>query len=456
MTDTEIAYLAGFFDGEGCILIQKHARAYWLEISAVQIDPAPLKLLSESFGGRIVKKPDHRGFRSRHSWRITSDRAFIALQAMLPFLMIKRAEADLGIQFQQRMSIVLPHTVEAVFNEREIRDAIRLQMQALKRRDYENALDDYQQFPEQSIVARRDPRLLVGETQKQRFPHNPERLEQIREWRRDRESWSSIAIKLSITPGGVQGYIDRWGDGTEATDLNVATLGSEEAVIRVERSPEIVNDADVAYLAGFFDGEGCIIVHKNGRTYWFSISASQINPEPLKRLSEYFGGRIFRDSSRPGLRSRHLWRLTSLRALAALEAMLPFLTVKRDEAVLAVQFQEQLSKPKSRTLVALTENQALNEESFLQMKALKRRSHEHALDLYAQSPRQSLLGRKGPRLSAGKGSSVKRPDRRHPYKPERLDEIRKRRRAKETWGSIAKSLGITKGAAKQYIIRWGI
>jgi len=74
-----------------------------------------------------------------------------------------------------------------------------------------------------------------------------------------------------------------------------------------------VNDVEHAYLAGFFDGEGCIC----------------INYQPSLRQC----------SLRLQVTQQWVWSCQSLQAAAALRAMLPFLDVKRDQAEIALEFQ---------------------------------------------------------------------------------------------------------------------
>jgi hypothetical protein len=97
---TRLAYLAGIIDGEGCISIVRLNRgrkslAYILRVICNMNAPAqPLLLLKQIFGGRLGG-PYGKAFR----WEVSTTEAAIALRAMLPYLTVKKAEAELGLEF---------------------------------------------------------------------------------------------------------------------------------------------------------------------------------------------------------------------------------------------------------------------------------------------------------------------------------------------------------------------
>jgi hypothetical protein len=105
-----LAYLAGFFDGEGCVYIIQHRRAgrtiqFSLEISFTGSDVAPLDLARECFGGQISRSQDPRpGIKPVYRLRIRSRQAAAALDAMLPYLLVKAERARLALEFQQAAS----------------------------------------------------------------------------------------------------------------------------------------------------------------------------------------------------------------------------------------------------------------------------------------------------------------------------------------------------------------
>lgn len=111
MNDLTLAYLAGFFDGEGSVYIIRHRRKngrpdqYSLEISFTGSDATPLELAKSVFGGQITVCVDKRGKNKPVSrLRIRSKQAASALTAMLPFMMVKGERAAIGIEFQGLLS----------------------------------------------------------------------------------------------------------------------------------------------------------------------------------------------------------------------------------------------------------------------------------------------------------------------------------------------------------------
>ena len=97
----------------------------------------------------------------------------------------------------------------------------------------------------------------------------------------------------------------------------------------------------VIYCAGFFDGDGCISfekVQQRPDASWEyrlrCIINQKFHDEPLHLFLRTFGGRLHFD----GNRTTHL--INGRDAVAMLTELLPFLTVKRDQAEIAVRFFE--------------------------------------------------------------------------------------------------------------------
>lgn len=105
LTNEQLAYAAGFFDGEGHIQIRRHSKrgSYMLAISAVQATENPLQLFVNGFGGTLKRRliPYRNTFRVLWTWQCSSASAQDALEAMLPYLRVKRDEADLALEFRR-------------------------------------------------------------------------------------------------------------------------------------------------------------------------------------------------------------------------------------------------------------------------------------------------------------------------------------------------------------------
>lgn len=90
----------------------------------------------------------------------------------------------------------------------------------------------------------------------------------------------------------------------------------------------------IAYLAGFFDGEGSITIDKRNRTH---VRVSQNLREPLELFKEYYGGGIYKD--RAGFQLVITKRIDVLFCLKQLE---PYLIVKKSKALFAISHVEKL------------------------------------------------------------------------------------------------------------------
>lgn len=113
---TTIQYLAGLFDGEGCISIiaakigaknyRAQSIAYELKLHIRMTDPRPVKAFRDFFadtnGGNTVRqeyKPlNHR---PTYCFGCSHTKAETIIKQLLPYLICKKEQADLAIDFQQ-------------------------------------------------------------------------------------------------------------------------------------------------------------------------------------------------------------------------------------------------------------------------------------------------------------------------------------------------------------------
>lgn len=114
MDKIRLAYFAGLFDGEGCISIKRlgtlyHARqnpAYFLEIRLRMCDPRAIMKFGKFFGISVrLQKSDTSGkkYRNRSIYTayVTHNRALKLIKTLRPFLIVKRDEAMLAIQYHR-------------------------------------------------------------------------------------------------------------------------------------------------------------------------------------------------------------------------------------------------------------------------------------------------------------------------------------------------------------------
>lgn len=120
--------------------------------------------------------------------------------------------------------------------------------------------------------------------------------------------------------------------------------------------PTTQRDLDLAWAAGFIDGEGCILVtrgsqrHNGGRSYgareryYLEMSACQTSVEPLLKLKGLFGGSISEHHTQGN--QRRAWRWTAAAACVSrtCRELLPYLVVKRQQAEIALLFQATIQR----------------------------------------------------------------------------------------------------------------
>lgn len=101
--DTDAIYFAGYFDGEGCIRINRRERGKYLEhsvfITVGQKEGATLDWVSETFGGRVYQiKRDNS-----YVWTATNRIAYKVLHRITPFLKYKKPQAVIALSFYDNL-----------------------------------------------------------------------------------------------------------------------------------------------------------------------------------------------------------------------------------------------------------------------------------------------------------------------------------------------------------------
>lgn len=112
-----------------------------------------------------------------------------------------------------------------------------------------------------------------------------------------------------------------------------------------------LNEIEVAWAAGFWEGEGYVYAWKHrakpgGKEYvYLKVGASQKEPEPLEKLFVLFGGnRIHRSSN---IQRIWRWGATGATADVFLDAIWPHLSQRRREQITRVR-AEVAEAPKKR------------------------------------------------------------------------------------------------------------
>lgn len=143
----KIEYLAGLFDGEGCIHIPKMPLdsgmgfSYSLRVIFCMTHEPIVRAIAEKFGAAFcpLKKrnnPNNRNWKMAFQTQICGEKAAQLLRDMLPFLIVKHEEAVLAIQLQDHITRYRNSAKRWTAQEREsymdYREGLRLQIKSLK------------------------------------------------------------------------------------------------------------------------------------------------------------------------------------------------------------------------------------------------------------------------------------------------------------------------------------
>jgi hypothetical protein len=107
LCDTDAAYLAGFVDGEGSIMVIPNRNRFALRVAIAQSEKGKW-ILDWVRGitniGGVVRKPGNKPVHlDSYTWVCNSDAACSLLLQLLPHLLLKHEQAELGIEFHTKL-----------------------------------------------------------------------------------------------------------------------------------------------------------------------------------------------------------------------------------------------------------------------------------------------------------------------------------------------------------------
>ncbi len=125
-------------------------------------------------------------------------------------------------------------------------------------------------------------------------------------------------------------------------------------------------ELDWARLAAFIDGEGCILLNLHHKNYshrslmFLRVIVSNTDPRLVKWCRDRFGGRIHVKyyPKSPTHRPAYSWQAECTVASKILQGCLEYFVIKREEAEIALEYQNTVRGPGSR----LTEEQIQKRE----------------------------------------------------------------------------------------------
>lgn len=109
---SQIAYIAGFLDGEGCIRI-KHANqggnSYYIWVAITNSYKPTLDFVASLFGGK-VRRAEKKANKWIYHYLITSSEAVDMLKTLVGFLREKKEQAELAIEFHETKANLSPES----------------------------------------------------------------------------------------------------------------------------------------------------------------------------------------------------------------------------------------------------------------------------------------------------------------------------------------------------------
>ena len=128
-----LAYVAGFFDGEGCIsIIGSDYQGYhrWaLQTQLAQKRPEVLYQCRDAFGGSV--HPARKDGSGGQSWQLSNKKAAAFLWLIRPWLRVKAFETQLALEYEVSRSNL--HGIKLSPEELALREGFKLALQAAKR-----------------------------------------------------------------------------------------------------------------------------------------------------------------------------------------------------------------------------------------------------------------------------------------------------------------------------------
>ena len=105
MNKDRLIYIAGFFDGEGCIGIyhskgkKTHLRTQLVQNSSPDVENL-FAVLRDEFGGNYRGHLSSNG-RRKFNWQLNGDKAAVFLESILPWMVLKKDQAEVAVMWQR-------------------------------------------------------------------------------------------------------------------------------------------------------------------------------------------------------------------------------------------------------------------------------------------------------------------------------------------------------------------
>ena len=141
-----VAYAAGLFDGEGCILIThykflrgRNCCRWRMSAFITNTNPRPLILCKQLFGGSVfskIKSAPEKNHRAQWKWEVHSRAGFNFLKKILKYSIIKKDEIIKALEFGSTIHEKRGGKRQLSNEDTAHRHAIKKELSDLKRREY--------------------------------------------------------------------------------------------------------------------------------------------------------------------------------------------------------------------------------------------------------------------------------------------------------------------------------
>lgn len=197
-------------------------------------------------------------------------------------------------------------------------------------------------------------------------------------------------------------------DLQELRDMRVKQLLPFELLPPVHADKEFL-----IYLAGFFDGEGCISIVRTTGTLVVSLSQSHGDlskddavPNLFRLIYEEFGGHLRYNRLKPPWANQWQWSATTNFAVRFLLATRPYLRVKAKECDVALEYICWLRDELPKKACSRWTHSKLKCSGILQFHGLLRRARHQFDGEYEETNRNSAWAKMGHRYIRRDGSLV--------------------------------------------------
>jgi hypothetical protein len=146
MDNVELAYIAGYFDGEGSVGIYKSGGGYSIIAQVTNTYKPMIETLYKEFGGNIRSRKSYNGVgfvvaRQQWSWSASGKNAASFFNQILPYLHEKRIQAEEAVTFQslygKQKGVPRKRTQEQLLDQ----EARALKVKGLKSVEYKDLQD---------------------------------------------------------------------------------------------------------------------------------------------------------------------------------------------------------------------------------------------------------------------------------------------------------------------------